>query len=306
MALLQFRPITLGDRETIFPIIYRDDKAICDLSFTNLYGWSERYETSWTLYEKEVLIIRFRSPLRSHPVFLLPYCTQKALWVQAINTLIAYSESEGFPLICMGVTEGCAQSVEESFSQDFQFFWDENYADYIYLRERLVSLSGKKLQSKRNHINKFKKLYPHYEYRPFTADQRELYKEFSDEWAGSNTDRDGVIEENRMIHRILDASDELQLLGGALFLGNRIVALTLGSPINHNTFDVHVEKADTNIEGAYTMINNEFAKRIPEHYIYINREEDLGITGLRFAKGSYQPEHRLYKGTALLRRHVTK
>ena len=88
MCQLRFRPITLEDRDTIFPLIYKDDKAICDLSFTNLYGWGERYETSWTIYQEQVLIIRFRSPLRSHPVFLLPYCTERALWQGAINELI--------------------------------------------------------------------------------------------------------------------------------------------------------------------------------------------------------------------------
>lgn len=107
-----------------------------------------------------------------------------------------------------------------------------------------------------------------------------------------------------MVHRILDACEVLQLQGGALWIEGKIVAMTLGSPINHNTFDVHVEKANPAIEGAYTVINNEFAKQIPEQYIYINREEDLGIPGLRFAKESYQPELRLYKGTALLRRHA--
>ncbi|WP_315334059.1 DUF2156 domain-containing protein [Porphyromonas endodontalis] len=304
MCQLRFRPITLEDRDIIFPLIYKDDKAICDLSFTNLYGWSERYETSWTIYQERVLIIRFRSPLRSHPVFLLPYCTERALWQGAINELIHYAEKEGFPLVCMGVTEGCAKSLEQDFGQDFQFFWDEDYADYVYLRERLVSLSGKKLQSKRNHINKFKKLYPDYTYRPFTPNQKELYKDFADQWLDDTTQRDGIQEENRMVHRILDACEVLQLQGGALWIEGKIVAMTLGSPINHNTFDVHVEKANPAIEGAYTVINNEFAKQIPEQYIYINREEDLGIPGLRFAKESYQPELRLYKGTALLRRHA--
>ena len=145
---------------------------------------------------------------------------------------------------------------------------------------------------------------PEITHKEIVGDQKELYKDFADQWLDDTTQRDGIQEENRMVHRILDACEVLQLQGGALWIEGKIVAMTLGSPINHNTFDVHVEKANPAIEGAYTVINNEFAKQIPEQYIYINREEDLGIPGLRFAKESYQPELRLYKGTALLRRHA--
>lgn len=300
---MQFSPITLQAREVIFPRIYRDDKAICDLSFTNLYGWSERYETSWTLFEDDIVIIRFRSAQRSHPVFLLPYCSDRAQWQRTVVALINYAEENNFPLVCMGVTEDCAGSVQETFPHEFVAFWDEDYTDYVYLRENLISLSGKKLQPKRNHINKFRKLYPEHHYKPFTLSDVDAYKAFADRWMAVSDPIDGLREENRMIHRILDAAKELELLGGALFVEDEMVAITLGSPINYNTFDVHVEKALSHINGAYTVINKLFASHIPEQYTYINREEDLGLPGLRFAKSSYQPFCKLSKGTVLHRRN---
>ena len=95
--------------------------------------------------------------------------------------------------------------------------------------------------------------------------------------------------------------DALGLTGGILHVEDKIAAFTFGMPINQNTFGVHVEKADTNIDGAYAMINYEFANHIPEQYIYINREEDLGIEGLRKAKLSYQPAIILEKYMACLK-----
>ena len=97
--------------------------------------------------------------------------------------------------------------------------------------------------------------------------------------------------------------EALGLTGGILHVIGKFGAFTFGMPINHETFGVHVEKADTSIEGAYAMINYEFANRIPEQYIYINREEDLGIEGLRKAKLSYQPATILEKYMACLKEH---
>ena len=99
----------------------------------------------------------------------------------------------------------------------------------------------------------------------------------------------------------LQHMDELGLTGGVLHVNGEIVAFTYGAPINGTTFDTCVEKADTNFDGAYAMINYEFANRIPEQYTYINREEDLGLEGLRKAKLSYQPEVILEKYTATLK-----
>ena len=93
--------------------------------------------------------------------------------------------------------------------------------------------------------------------------------------------------------------DSLGLIGGGLRVDNEIIAFSFGAPINHNTFGVHVEKADVNFDGAYTVINQEFASHLPEQYTYVNREEDLGIPGLRQAKLSYQPTILLEKSAAI-------
>ena len=104
-----------------------------------------------------------------------------------------------------------------------------------------------------------------------------------------------------MIEKCLRHREELGLLTGALRVDGKIIAFTFGSSINQDTFDIHVEKADISYEGAFAMINREFAKRIPEQYTYINREEDLGLEGLRKSKLSYKPELMLIKDVAVLR-----
>jgi hypothetical protein len=100
----------------------------------------------------------------------------------------------------------------------------------------------------------------------------------------------------------LEHFDELGLLGGALVVDDKIIAFTYGSPINYMTFGIHVEKADIRYEGAFSVISQEFAKHIPQQYTYVNREEDLGIPGLRKSKLSYQPYLLLEKNSAIKRR----
>ena len=183
-----------------------------------------------------------------------------------------------------------------------QFTADRDYADYVYLRSDLATLSGKKFQAKRNHINKFKKTY-NYEYTPITADRIRECLDLEAEWCKVNNcdQHEGTGNERRALIYALHNFDALGLTGGILHVEGKIAAFTFGMPINQDTFGVHVEKADTRIDGAYAMINYEFANHIPEQYIYINREEDLGIEGLRKAKLSYQPAIILEKYVACLK-----
>ena len=130
-----------------------------------------------------------------------------------------------------------------------------------------------------------------------------MCSELEAEWCKANNcdQHEGTGNERRALVYALHNFEELGLTGGILHVDGKIAAFTFGMPINQDTFGVHVEKADTSIDGAYAMINYEFANHIPEQYVYLNREEDLGIEGLRKAKLSYQPAIILEKYVACLK-----
>ena len=152
-----------------------------------------------------------------------------------------------------------------------------------------------------NHINKFNKKFA-YEYIPITPELVPECLQLECKWYKANredNDEEDLNDERRSIIYALNHYDELGLIGGAICVDHQIVAFTFGAPINHNTFGVHVEKANVNYEGAYAVINKEFASHLPEKYTYVNREEDLGIPGLRQAKLSYNPFILLEKSAAI-------
>ena len=123
-----------------------------------------------------------------------------------------------------------------------------------------------------------------------------------------NTEKDTLNEnirnERRALTYALHHFEELDLTGAVISVDGKIAAFTFGAPISHNTFGVHYEKADINIDGIYSAINQEFASHLPEQYIYLNREEDLGIPGLRQAKLSYHPVLLLEKTKAIKRQAI--
>lgn len=219
--------------------------------------------------------------------------------------LIEDARKENQHFCMLGVCSNMRTDLEAILPEQFTFTEDRDYADYIYLRSDLSTLKGKKFQAKRNHINRFRNTYPDYEYTPITPDRIQECLDLEAEWCKVNNcdQQEGTGNERRALIYALHNFETLGLTGGILHVNGKIVAFTFGMPINHETFGVHVEKADTSIEGAYAMINYEFANRIPEQYIYINREEDLGIEGLRKAKLSYQPATILEKYMACLKEH---
>jgi hypothetical protein len=162
--------------------------------------------------------------------------------------------------------------------------------DYIYLQNDLADLSGKKYHSKRNHISAFSKKYD-WTYEPLTTENKAEFLAFSDKWyedKGIEED-EGLRAEKKALGEILDSNEGIEYKGAMIKIEDRVVAITLGSPINSQTFDIHYEKADKDFSTAYALINREFASRELSDYKYINREDDLGLEGLRKAKLSYKP-----------------
>ena len=284
---ISFRPITLESRSEIVRYtlfgLYRN----CDFAFANMYSWCFLYGSEYAVVE-DTLFVRFY--IDNHrPAYMIP---QGALPLQdSVEMLQADARNLGHTLCLLGISEEGRTALNNAFPERFRFVVERDYADYIYLREDLATLSGKRYQSKRNHINQFVKKYPDYRYLPLTPELVPECLRFGKLWLeGSQPEyAEGLSNERRAITRALTHFDELGLQGGTLWVGDKMVAFTYGSPITHDTFGVHVEKADASVDGAYAMINREFVRSIPGSYVYVNREEDLGIPGLRQAKLSYQP-----------------
>lgn len=295
--MITFKDITLEDRELITRYTLDSPRRNCDLSFSNLCSWRFLYNTKFAVMDG-FLLLKFWAD--GELVYMMPIGTGDLK--KALETLMADARREGQPFCLLGICEGMCSELEAIMPGRFRFTADRDYADYLYLRSDLATLAGKKLQAKRNHVNKFRRTY-HYEYTPITPDRIAECLELEARWCRANNcdQHEGTGNERRALVYALHHFEELGLTGGILHVDGRIAAFTFGMPINRDTFGVHVEKADTGIDGAYAMINYEFANHIPEQYVYLNREEDLGIEGLRRAKLSYQPVIILEKYVACLK-----
>mgnify|MGYP003398623398 FL=1 len=293
--MIEFKDITVEDKDTITSFTMNSCRRNCDLSFSNLCSWRFMYNTKFAVIDNFLV---FKFWLHGRVSYMMPV-GQGDPEKELIEKLIEDSQLEGEPLRLMGVCQGMKKRLNDILPGKFEFTTNRDYSDYIYLRSDLATLTGKKFQSKRNHINRFKKEYT-YKYVPITPDRVQECLYLEAEWCKANDcdKQDGSGNERRAIVVALEHFEELGLSGGILYANDKIVAFTFGMPINKETFGVHVEKADTTVDGAYAMINFEFANHIPETFTYINREEDLGIEGLRKAKLSYQPETILEKFVA--------
>lgn len=295
--MIEFKDIELTDKELICSYTQHSTRRNCDLSFSNLCSWRFQYNTQFAVTDG-FLLLKFWA--NGKLVYMMPIGEGDLKAV--LQIMIDDAHREGEPFCLLGICTDMCDDLEALMPGQFEFTADRDYADYIYLRTDLATLAGKKLQAKRNHVNRFKRTYA-YEYHPITPDRIAECLELEAEWCRQNNcdQHEGTGNERRALIYALHHFEELGLTGGILYVEGNIVAFTFGMPINQNTFGIHVEKADTRIEGAYAMINYEFANHIPEQYIYLNREEDLGIEGLRKAKLSYQPVEILEKYTGCLK-----
>lgn len=296
--MIPFKDITPADKAVITSYTLDSPRRNCDLSFSNLCSWRFLYGTQYAVMDG-FLLLKFWAA--GELVYMMPIGQGDLRHV--LDALMDDAHHEGQPLCLLGICTDMCDELEELMPGQFTFTADRDYADYLYLRTDLATLAGKKLQPKRNHVNKFKRTYPDYQYTPITPDRIGECLDLEAEWCLANNcqQHEGTGNERRALTYALDHFEELGLTGGILHVGGRIAAFTFGMPINRDTFGVHVEKADTSIEGAYAMINYEFANHVPPQYVYLNREEDLGIEGLRKAKLSYQPAIILQKYSACLK-----
>jgi hypothetical protein len=227
---------------------------------------------------------------------------------RAIDEIITHSLAGEGPCIISGVSEKAKEYIEENYKGRFEFTTNEGSYDYVYDINDLADLKGRRYASKRNHLRHFFDTYKDARVLPITEELYPKIKELLDSWYSERADSiDDFGMERLAIERALKSFKELSLEGIVLLADDRVLAVTVGSRMNGDTIDVHFEKAKLGVDGAYAAINREFASYIRQKYPeikYLDREEDMGIPGLRRAKESYYPCRKIVKYKARLLENV--
>ena len=294
--MLEFRNVTLEDKKWIDPLYKKNQFRSCEFSFANLYIWNEQYNTQIAEIDGFLVAKSGHSQSFSYPI---GEGSPKAV----IEKLMIYAKEHGFAFRLRGLCEGAPEALEEMFPEQFDFSADRDYSDYIYSAESLMNLTGKKLSAKRNHINNFLRDNPDWQFEPITEDNIKECKELTVKWCQMNDcgDDEDKKKEFKAVNLALANLEALQLNGGLIRVAGEVIAFSIGEPLTEDTFVVHIEKTFSDIQGAYPIINREFVRHFAQAYTYVNREEDLGVPGLRKAKLSYYPVIILDKYDAVLK-----
>lgn len=290
---VEFRTPTIADRAWIEPILRQYGNDGSESAFGTLFIWCERLQHR--VYDKDgTLFIAFGIEKPSYQLPLGPMDLS-----EAITVLMEDAKSRGHKFRMWGLDESQMAAVTSAMPDVFDFTLDRPGSDYIYRAEQMISLAGRKLHRKRNHLKRFRRQYT-YEYEAIAGDNLLECQQFVIDWlfANEESEDDAMRRETCALLKGLRFYDELAFKGGLLRVDGKVIAFTFGEKINDRTFLIHFEKALTEYEGAYAAINQEFAERNLSSFELINREEDMGIEGLRRAKRSYYPEYLLEKYVA--------
>lgn len=292
--MLGFRDIDITDKERISAALKKSQFMGCEYSFANNMAWKRLGDSQIAFYKDFYICCSFRTE-DGIPRFFLP--SGEGDYKEVITELKAHADALGKPLRIAGITEPSLAMMNELFPNELTVDTDEGDWDYIYDSADLISLAGKKYHSKRNHLSRFNELGA--EFSLITERDFDDCITFSAiEYNAKAAEKDySFLAEQYAINTYFNYFDQLDLKGGVIRIDGKVAAFTIGEGLNNDTFCVHIEKADTQYSGIYAGINNSFARAAAAGYKYINREEDLGIEGLRKSKRSYHPAFLLKKYT---------
>ena len=296
--MLCFKPVTLCDKCWVDRIVMSENSPSADFNFGNIYIWDKRYRQLICRFGERMLTkLRYAGK----PFFVFPIGSGPLR--PAVEALRDYAAEQGYhPFLLRGITEKNRAELDEAFPGRFSYREDPDNADYLYLAEKLATYAGKALHGKKNHCNRFEAENV-WDFVPLTRELIPGCLDMLDLWSEENAERldPSVSFEHDAIVRAFAAYEELGLEGGVLRVEGKIVGFTVGEMTSADTFDVHFEKAEGSINGAYPMVCREFTRMLMEKHpglVYINREDDMGLEPLRRSKLSYKPVALVKKYTA--------
>jgi len=293
---IDFHPVTVADKPLFEYYTFSSKEQNCDLNFANIFCWSDTYHTEIAEVDNS-LVIRFDNG--GAKCYMQPFCIgDKALIVERLRQ---DAFSQRVPLRLYGLSREWREFLEKTYPDEFAFDTPRALCDYIYRTEDLARLQGRKYQPKRNHINHFVTRNDWYAEPLSKANIKDCIA-LNKKWLQGREVGEMEQAEQRALHRAFDNFEALGLRGLVLYANGAPAAFSYGTPINNDTFCIHIEKYDAEVQGAATMINRLMAQSLEEEFEFVNREDDLGLEGLRFAKISYHPIALLEKTSAL---HLT-
>jgi len=292
--MTDFKLIEIQDKPLFDEFLRKDPPRISELTFTNLFIWRHHHQPTWLEWDDCILIIFH--PQKGSTYGLYPFGPgDKKGALDVLSREIAKQTPE--VRICRVAEEFVKNHVDPA---KYDVLPDRDNSDYIYLAKDLISLSGNKYHRKKNHLNQFVKNFS-YEYHPLNVELVRRVLGMQESWCQIRecVEKPDLLAEDFAVHEALTHFEELGYRGGALLINSVVEAFALGEPLNEDTAVIHIEKANPDIPGLYAAINQLFCLNAWSEVTYINREQDLGVEGLRKAKESYHPHHMVNKYTVM-------
>ncbi len=281
------KPVTMDSKPILDTYFKKDHFLNSEFTFTNLFMWQKSYNIRYAEIDGTLCIF---SQYGSEPECVnLTSLHNTATTV--ITEVLKYFEGIGQQPFIRIFGREQKNLIKDAFPDMFRFEKDIDSFDYVYSVEDLINLPGGKYHAKRNHINKFKSLY-NYQYHTMTPDFREDCREMFARWGDSKKDSISNIDEQlQAVNRLIDNWENLDIAGGCLTVDDKMVAFSFGEVLCYpeSIVVIHLEHADTDYQGSFPMINQQFLEHQWSDFKLVNREEDMGLEGLRKAKKSYYP-----------------
>jgi len=287
--MLDFTDISIDDRALFDRHLSMYNPQASELTFTNLFMWRSFYKIRYA--EICGLLCIVATPDDKEPFAFVPVgeITSEA-FREAVALLREYFFKKGWRLKFERVAESELPYFEEYMASGGSAVLDPDSSDYVYLTDNLVNLKGKKYDGKRNHINKFRSRHE-FEYVVLDDSHVDECSRIVSDWCAERdcSSHAGLYCEKIANMELLSNYGKLGAKGALIKVDGRFEAFTAGELLNDNTAVIHIEKANSKINGLYSFINQRFCENTWRDTTYINREQDLGMEGLRKAKLSYHP-----------------
>lgn len=296
--MITFNRLSFDQKEKYNEILFSVPPRGCEYSFVNLCLWGKQQVAF--LHGCVAFFSHF------HGKSVYPYPIGNGDKKAVIEAIIQDSRKRGIPCRLTGMTDADREELEALFPGLFHIRTERDSFDYVYDIHDLADLRGRKFQKKRNHVNRFRNDHPDFQVLPLNPCNLASVRLMVDDWYRIRMAEDpegNYLLENIAMARAFQHYGSLGLEGIALVDGGKILAVTMGSRMASDTFDIHFEKAREDVEGAYAAVNCEFARYLRLKYPdvqFLDREDDLGLEGLRKAKLSYNPHHMVSKHWAYL------